>query len=809
MILLPLVKYNNYYNRIVKRTDKILTHLYAEFGGGNPYYTDIDFYPNDGVNTTQVLNDVVAIPDYLIVYDDDGREINSRWFVIEAKRTREEQYILTLHRDLIVDYYNLLVFAPAFIEKATLDDNDPMIFNPENMTFNQIKQSEKLLQDETESAWIVGYYDSKDTEEKTISAIYDADPDLVFGTLTDYEYAQYISTPFKGAANDRKYWLEARYKATDYAQQIVTVCCNENGAANTESAQGEVIAGSPEEGLVIKTQSPSAETPSNYIDFLEYSQSYILTSEMVEKTVQRIRSDNTRISAAMANYFGYNDVNSAAYRDFMNQIGKLIYISDQEKYYRVSYSRETAAVALHPQNGTELYQLLNSVKPTEFEESNIGDPNLNFLARVSYNTYKIRLIEVSMDRVQTKISPTRRHLNDAPYDMFAIPFTDGFEFSLAGTTWTNESGSAFSIAMEIAKTLSGAGMLYDLQILPYCPIRRYIKNDGSFDLTGAEQDKDFNLIQDQQSNYIYTKSVILWAEQSTFSFDIPQTITVYEPKIEGQTDFCRICSPNYSGLFEFVPAKNRGVDYFNVDCTYKPYNPYIHINPNFKWLYGRDFDDSRGLVVGGDFSMPIVSDAWETYALQNKNFQQMFDREIQSMELQNQINRTREIVGAVVGSVQGGAGGAAAGSMLGGGVGSVIGGIAGTALSAAGGIADIAMADQLRQEALDYKRDMFGYQLGNIQALPNSIAKVSALTANNKIFPFLEFYSCTEQEKDALRAKIQYNGMTVMRIGNIGQYLRAERTYIKARLIRIETVEAEFHEIEALAEELYKGAYFE
>ena len=120
MILLPLVKYNNYYNRIVKRTDKILTHLYAEFGGGNPYYTDIDFYPNDGVNTTQVLNDVVAIPDYLIVYEDDGREINSRWFVIEAKRTREEQYILTLHRDLIVDYYDLLVFAPAFIEKATL-----------------------------------------------------------------------------------------------------------------------------------------------------------------------------------------------------------------------------------------------------------------------------------------------------------------------------------------------------------------------------------------------------------------------------------------------------------------------------------------------------------------------------------------------------------------------------------------------------------------------------------------------------------------------------------------------------------------
>ena len=47
---------------------------------------------------------------------------------------------------------------------------------------------------------------------------------------------------------------------------------------------------------------------------------------------------------------------------------------------------------------------------------------------------------------------------------------------------------------------------------------------------------------------------------------------------------------------------NQGIDSFDIECTYKPYNPYIHISPNYKGLYGKDFDDIRGLICGGDFS---------------------------------------------------------------------------------------------------------------------------------------------------------------------------------------------------------------
>ena len=178
------------------------------------------------------------------------------------------------------------------------------------------------------------------------------------------------------------------------------------------------------------------------------------------------------------------------------------------------------------------------------------------------------------------------------------------------------------------------------------------------------------------------------------------------------------------------------------------------------------------------------------------------------MEVNNRVQRIREITGAALGSAQAGIGGAVSGSMFGP-VGAVVGGVASMAASAGGGAADVALNDQLRNEALDYKRDMFGYELGNIQALPTSITKTSAFTYNNKIFPILEYYTCTDKEKQALKDKIKYNGMTVMRIGTIGEFLGdGELQYIKGRIIRIDGIEDDFHYLKAIAEEIFKGAFF-
>ena len=145
------------------------------------------------------------------------------------------------------------------------------------------------------------------------------------------------------------------------------------------------------------------------------------------------------------------------------------------------------------------------------------------------------------------------------------------------------------------------------------------------------------------------------------------------------------------------------------------------------------------------------------------------------------------------------------------GVGAAVGGV----LSAVGGIADVAISDKLRNEAIDYTKDQFGYKLGNIQALPYTLTKVSSFNSNNKLFPVLEYYTCTDVEKEALANKIAYNGMSVGVIGTINQFVENKwsykgiesKGYIKGKLIRLETVEDDYHIINAIASELYNGVY--
>ena len=92
-------------------------------------------------------------------------------------------------------------------------------------------------------------------------------------------------------------------------------------------------------------------------------------------------------------------------------------------------------------------------------------------------------------------------------------------------------------------------------------------------------------------------------------------------KLANECDLVRLVSQNYSAIFEFSPAKSGGVDGFLADCTYKPWSPYIHILPKLKGLYGDNFvsiDDARGLICGGDMSLPQLSNEWANYQLQNK-----------------------------------------------------------------------------------------------------------------------------------------------------------------------------------------------
>lgn len=163
---LVVLQYNNYMNRQLKMEKTVVDY----YDKSKQYFVvdNFDFNPADGVDTTAVVGGEhydYYDSDYLLVCD--GNEIVSRWFVLDANRSRYGQYRLSLHRDVLADAYNVWSKAPAYVEKGFCSYTDPAIYNSENFDANQIKTSEVSLYDKSLTPWIVGFIKG-DVEKTTL-----------------------------------------------------------------------------------------------------------------------------------------------------------------------------------------------------------------------------------------------------------------------------------------------------------------------------------------------------------------------------------------------------------------------------------------------------------------------------------------------------------------------------------------------------------------------------------------------------------------------------------------------------------------
>ena len=447
--------------------------------------------------------------------------------------------------------------------------------------------------------------------------------------------------------------------------------------------------------------------------------------------------------------------------------------------------------------------------------------------RTNYTQYELLIESPEQILGSISIPTTTLGLMDAPYKMFCIPAGNVRIESSVNGEWVN-SNEFYNknLVSSLIKNLGGttsSNYIYDIQYLPYCPFKGGSLSENKITITDKSlseiRGKELVVLHKGDINY----SFMLFCNISSFSLNVNKHIDLpVDPiqfKLDHETKFCRICSPNYSASFEFKPTSNYGVEYFEVNCTYKPYQPFIHVNPKFSsnGLYGSDFNDNRGLVCSGDFSLPSVTDAWKQYQINNAAYQDSFDRRIENMEetysIQRDRQKTQAAIGVATAALSGAIGGGVAGSNVGGPIGAAVGGVvagvAGTAASVYGMRKDLEYADALQREALSYAQDQFNYSLQNIKALPYSIGKVSAFTINNKVFPFVEFYSASDEEIDALRKRIEFRGMTIGVIGKIPNYLNLSRTFIQGSLIRIDGIEEDYHTAAAIAAELHKGVYIE
>lgn len=410
-----------------------------------------------------------------------------------------------------------------------------------------------------------------------------------------------------------------------------------------------------------------------------------------------------------------------------------------------------------------------------------------------------------------------RNSDGVPYTILYLPYESITANDKSGVIQiqTNQNYNVSrAAATALSKEFTGAGKLLDLQILPFCPnpviLDGYrevsfsvglIPNVKITDSTGNLAGYIFTTTNTNATGNIYHISGgagTPWTEEF-------YNLTVNDIKTENQTTFARIVSPNGNGVFEFTPAKmvysNNSKIGFQYQMTPMPYQPYIKVEPtNFGRLYGRNYQDTRGLICGGDFSIPQISDSWTTYQIQNKNYEKMFNRQIDSMDLQNKWARRQDIASAATGVFSAAVGG----GMVGGVAGGVVSGLA----SAAAGGLDIYANEQIRADTKDATIKQFNWQNENIQALPYGVSKSTNFNAEQPKVPYMEIYTCTDEEKTNFQQYLALRDYTINRYGKFTDYVKPSgRTFIRGTIIRLSGIYDDTHYLASIADEVKQGFY--
>ena len=798
---LYLFKWNNYRNKIIKGRPQISDGTpYTDSKGGSL----LKFNPNDGIDAECVLNLNYNNFEYNYILEvESGTNFTRSWFIKEPIRLSENQVKLILVRDIVSDYLHDTLNTDLVINRGKCLLSDSAIYNTEGFELNQIKKSEILLKDETKTAWIIGYVPL---------GVQIPAGETEFGTLQEISTATTVSSesalPF--FSDDKQIAVLQNFYMTANIDVVLFYGGHEY---NTYCIAG---------------------TTYNYYDVLTYQSAN--TYKNIGKYIQQANENDTfnnlsrnlkatTNSDALAEFvfhktFDTNQrYNLFKQSDIAKYNGKIYYFTNSSKYYKVNIVRYEISPGVTNVNTNQTAYGFNSdinqkiFELVAYDQSSVPISNIGAYDNtktygdwgISIDLYKYELEEIKQSATY-HIDPNQFNNDNVkvekqPYKMFAFP-VDAGKCAFYYEDENNQNHLLLNDPAIVDAFLSyftkDNGRILDIQLVPFFPQPELIDFATNQPFINCVKNPRIDIY--NSNNDIVSTGI--WITTDTFSNFIDVFKEVENFKVENESDFYRLCSPHYEAQFEFKITQTNGIRGIKVEGTYKPYQPYLHLVPYFgqNSLYGDNFPDARGLVTSGGYSLPISSEQWATFARTNSTYQLVFDRQIQNLEVKHKVQFAKEMLGL-------------GGSALGLGMSVSSGNPLGTVGSTAGLIGSLGASYinsmYARPEEKKYQQDIFNYTIQNIKAQPETLTKVTALDVNNRLFPVLEYYSCTDGEKEYLEKYFYYNSYRIGRIGKIKDYIdpNQDYTYIQAEILRMETV-IEAHELDYLNEVLKMGVYF-
>lgn len=816
--------FNNYFNRILKRYVSI--DSYKNNSDDFIECENYNFIMNDGVNTSTTLNLSVGDywnPDYAVVIDPTTREILSRWYITNSERTRSFQYKLYLKRDTLADFYSSIKDSPMYVEKGILSSDDPMIYNSELLTCNQIKEDEFFLRDYTRSAWLVCYLDRKVQSETIAIPTANSTADIVLQVpFAEWQYADYVKGALSGTSEivngySSNFNLEIRaveidepvpgrdypiYRGRRFTYNLTNRSLNLD-LGNIDSRYGNVI------------------SPYNQSALKATLDSHFSTLELNIKNIIGVNSSL------------YNTLKSFDKKIIQDSTGKQFAIT-----FRDTTGRAYSLDSLDPATQEQL-TLRNSLNLWLGQEAGFGNLPTGSDKAVMYKlngNLEKGFLEAEELEVQTQdsviISAQRNHTTDAQYDIICLPYSDKVSLKITDTDTERFISKARAVSIINAISTGLGSQVYDIQLLPFCPIANLdVEHIGSYYNTrikvlSSDEGKLFSSLglPGSSSGFVFYAP---YSNSTRQILNLPGDYRYSEAneseliKINNDLIKYRFTSPDYSASFDFNIAKNNMLlNSVMVDMSCKPQSSFIHIVPELTGLYGNPnisgndspIIDIRGLTFTTNLSIDRISNAFVEYEIRNKNYQEIFNREIQNYDIGSDIRKMEASVSYASKSIQATSKGASQGFALGGGFGAIAGAVVGAGVGLTSGAVDISNTWKMEDENRSLKVDMFNYSLQNIRALPNTLTKISSLTNTNRIFPVIEIYAPTERELKAYVDKIRWDGMSVNRIDKLSNFLQpfseeVAGAFFKGQLININKIDEDSHIVADIYDQLDSGIY--
>lgn len=257
--------------------------------------------------------------------------------------------------------------------------------------------------------------------------------------------------------------------------------------------------------------------------------------------------------------------------------------------------------------------------------------------------------------------------------------------------------------------------------------------------------------------------------------------------INKETDTIKIVSPSRASQMLFRPYDNDGNMEFTTKITLKPFASVIYVRPSTKGLLIKDFDDKDCLIINEDFSLTNVSSEWTNYIYNNRNYENVFNREIQGREFQRTWERKVEQANARSDEWNARSISAQKARTYTGNIPMIsdISAAIGTAWADSAYMQAAAMDRQyneaMYEEGLNQSRDLFRYQLDNIQSQPAIPSKITTIDCKFLDGIYLEFYSTNDTEKLAIKSYIKYNGN---RIDDYGTFANYWGHFVRGKIIK-------------------------